>query len=76
MAQDCSVNPVTECLFEIFQTEQAAREACEDYWATNRRARIISTSDATALRIRADGTPDPVSKIEVTTSCFVVYSEG
>ena len=76
MAQDCSVNPVTECLFEIFQTEQAAREACEDYWATNRRARIISTSDATALRIRADGTPDPVSKIEVTTPCFVVYSEG
>jgi hypothetical protein len=76
MAQDCSVNPVTECLFEIFQTEQAAREACEDYWATNRRARIISTSDATALRIRADGTPDPASKIEVTTPCFVVYSEG
>jgi hypothetical protein len=76
MAQNCSVTPVTECLFEVFETEQAAREACEDYWATNRRARVISTGDATALRIRADGTPDPVSKIEVTTPCFVVYSEG
>ena len=76
MAENCSVTAATDCLFEIFDTEQAAKEACEDYWATNRRARIISTSDATALRIRADGTPDPASKIEVTTACYVVYSEG
>ena len=73
---NCSVTVAKDCLFEIFDTEQAAREACEDYWATNRKARIISTNDATALRIRPDGTPDPASKVEVTAACFVVYSEG
>lgn len=76
MTANCNVTAATDCLFEIFETEQAARAACEDYWASNRRARIIATSDATALRLRADGTPDPASKIEVTTACFVVYSEG
>ena len=73
---NCSVTMAQDCLFEIFDTEQAAREACEDYWATNRKARIISTSDVTALRIRPDGTPDPALKIEVNAACFVVYSEG
>ena len=73
---NCDVTAAKDCLFEVFDTEQAAREACEDYWATNRKARIISTNDATALRIRADGTPDPALKIEVKAACFVVYSEG
>jgi hypothetical protein len=73
---NCDVTVAKDCLFEVFDTEQAAREACQDYWATNRKARIISTSDATALRIRADGTPDPGSKIDVNAACFVVYSEG
>lgn len=76
MAAHCDVTEANDCLFEIFQTEQAAREACEEYFATNRRAHVVKTTDATALLIRADGTPDPASKIEVTATCFVVYSEG
>ena len=76
MAANCQITDVQDCLFEIFDSEQAALEACEDYWATNRKARVIRTSDVTALRIRPDGTPDPAAKIQVEVQCFVVYSEG
>ena len=75
MANNCQVNSSDECLFEVFRSEQAARESCEEHWERGRKARVVKTSNATALLIRADGTPDPASKIEVVTECFVVYSE-
>jgi hypothetical protein len=76
MSDNCTLNDVNEVLMEIFRSEQAARSACAEHWATGRRARVLRTSDATALVIRDDGTPDPGQKVEVITPCFVVYSEG
>jgi hypothetical protein len=75
MANNCQVNASEECLFEVFPTEHAATQSCEVHWASGRKARVVKTSNATALLIRADGTPDPASKVEVSAECFVVYSE-
>ena len=76
MSDNCAMNAANEVLMEIFRSEQAARSACQEHWAEGRRARLLRTSDATALVIRDDGTPDPSQKVEVITPCFVVYSEG